>query len=424
MHYRQSIDAALNLAIGDAGVDPAALQSLLSGIPAIADTLQQRATNGELAFLTEPARSDDLALIEHWADHIRDGFAHLVVLGTGGSSLGGMALASLRAPRFLPAGTSLHFIDNSDPDTLQQALEQLPLADTFFLVVSKSGSTTETLAQWMLVLQAMRTAGLSAKDQCLVLTLPQDNPLRRLAEAWAVPLLDHDPAIGGRFSVLSVVGLLPAAVAGLDIRALRSGAEEVMQQCWRDPAASPAAIGAALLVAAMRQGRNINILLPYGDRLRLLGRWYRQLWAESIGKNGQGSTPVCALGAVDQHSQLQLWLDGPRDRLITFIACESAETGAAISPQTAAQAGMEWLGGHSLGDIIAAQWRATAETLTRHKVAQRQLVLDDMSESSVGALLQHFMLETAFAAGLSGVDAFDQPAVEEGKQLTRDLLSG
>jgi glucose-6-phosphate isomerase len=241
-----------------------------------------------------------------------------------------------------------------------------------------------------------------------------------------VTVLEHDPGIGGRFSVLSNVGLLPAAMLGLDIAAIRKGAGRALAAVLSGkPAAEvPSALGAALNVALAPQGKTIAVLMAYADRLERFSRWYTQLWAESLGKDGHGTTPIGALGPVDQHSQLQLFIAGPRDKLFTVVTVGTAGLGPRIDAQLAAQAGEPDLGGKTIGDLVAAQGRATAETLARNGCPVRTLHLEKLDAESLGELLMHFMLETIVAADLLGVDAFDQPAVEEGKVLAKQYLAG
>ena len=269
----------------------------------------------------------------------------------------------------------------------------------------------------------LQKGGFPVDQHCLAITTLGRNPLRIIAEKYALPTMEHDAELGGRFSVLSVVGLLPAALAGLNITALREGAESVMRDLTTNGAKAAPAAGAALQYALLQSGKNISVLMPYADRLENFGRWYQQLWAESIGKNGQGSTPVRALGAVDQHSQLQLYLDGPRDKFITLLSTSPQGHGAVIDAALAAEAGVESIAGQPLGNILAAQQQGTATTLTRAGVPLRQITLPALNETALGALLQHFMMETVLMAGLLEVNAFDQPAVEESKALAREWLA-
>jgi glucose-6-phosphate isomerase len=281
------------------------------------------------------------------------------------------------------------------------------------------------------VLAAVREAGLAARSGDLFVGISEveksgkTNGLRALL-GRAVPVLEHDPGIGGRYSVLSNVGLLSAAVLGLDIKAVRAGAAAVLAPvlAGKKAAEVPAALGAALNIALARQGKTIAVLMAYADRLERFSRWYTQLWAESLGKDGKGTTPIGALGPVDQHSQLQLFIAGPRDKLFTVVTVASAGLGPRIDPELARRAGEPELGGKTIGDLVAAQGRATAETLAKNGCPVRTIHLDRLDEHSLGALMMHFMLETIIAARLIGVDAFDQPAVEEGKVLAKRYLAG
>jgi glucose-6-phosphate isomerase len=237
-------------------------------------------------------------------------------------------------------------------------------------------------------------------------------------------MLDHDPDVGGRFSVLTNVGLLPAAILGLDIEAIRAGAANALEPVLaeRPPAEVPAAVGAALAVT-LAETKSIAVMMAYADRLERFTRWYVQLWAESLGKQGKGTTPIAALGPVDQHSQLQLYNAGPRDKLFTIVTIGAAGRGPRIPADLAKLAGEPDFAGKTMGDLVAAQGRATTETLAKNGCPVRTIHLDRLDERSLGELLMHFMLETIIAAHLLGVDPFDQPAVEEGKVLAKRYLA-
>jgi glucose-6-phosphate isomerase len=281
------------------------------------------------------------------------------------------------------------------------------------------------------LLAALKAAMLQSRipDVCLGVSEPakagKRNGLRELLSAHGIAMLDHDPEIGGRFSVLSNVGLLPAAMLGLDIGAVREGASRALAPVLADkpPADVPAAVGAAL-AAALASGKPISVMMAYADRLERFTKWYVQLWAESLGKNGKGTTPLAALGPVDQHSQLQLFIGGPRDKLFTVITQrDAAGAGPLIPADLAKLAGEESFAGKSIGDLVAAQGRATAETLAKNGCPVRSIEVETLDERNLGELLMHFMLETIIAARLLGVDAFDQPAVEEGKVLAKKYLT-
>ena len=276
----------------------------------------------------------------------------------------------------------------------------------------------------------MKQAGLEARIGELFFGISEAvkagkrNGLRDLLGS-SVEILEHDPGIGGRYSGLSNVGLLPAAILGLDIAAIRAGAAMALAPVLaKRPAADvPSALGAALNVAAAGAGKNIAVLMAYADKLERFSRWYVQLWAESLGKDGKGTTPLGALGPVDQHSQLQLFIAGPRDKLFTVITTGTKGQGPRIDAELAKRAGEPDLGGRTMGDLVAAQGRATAETLAKNGCPVRTMHVETLNEESLGALMMHFMLETMIAAHLIGVDAFDQPAVEEGKVLAKQYLA-
>ena len=277
------------------------------------------------------------------------------------------------------------------------------------------------------VIAALKAAKRDPHDHFVGISEPlkpgKANGLRDLLAPHGVPILDHDPGVGGRFSVLSNVGLLPAAVCGLDIGAIRAGAAAALAPVLegKKPDDVPAAVGAALAVAA---NKPIAVMMAYADRLDRFTRWYVQLWAESLGKDGKGSTPLAALGPVDQHSQLQLFMAGPRDKLFTIVTVGAAGRGPRIEAELARRAGEPGLGGKTIGDLVAAQGRATAETLAKNGCPVRTMHLDMLDEAALGELLMHFMLETIIAAHLIGVDPFDQPAVEQGKVLAKKYLAG
>jgi glucose-6-phosphate isomerase len=387
-----------------------------------------------------PEWRDDIAAAREALEKLTHGARTLVFFGTGGSSLGGQTLAQLGGWGI--PGDDKHdsetrprtrFYDNLDARTLEAALSSLDLKTTRFVVISKSGGTPETLVQLIAAIDAVRQAGLADRisDLFLAVTEPQakgaSNGLRALCENLGVPTLDHDPNIGGRFSGLTNVGLLPALARGLDVEALREGASSVVEDLLKAKTASEfaPAIGAAVTVGlAEERGIRANIMLPYADRLSRFAAWYVQLWGESLGKDGKGTTPVAALGPVDQHSQLQLYLDGTPQHLITVIREACAGRGPRVPQDLAKLAGAAYLSGHAAGDLVAAQQRAIPEAVSAAGRPVRTIDLDPLDEHTLGALMMHFMLETILSAHLLGVDPFDQPAVESGKILTRRYLAG
>ncbi len=416
--YRQDLSRCSGVAGSDA------FERALAGTAEGLAALRRAYDDGSLPLLRLPEAQGDLAMIEARAEHHREHADDVVILGTGGSSLGGQALYALADSGFGPSGDSprLHFLDNIDPHTFDHLFRSLDLARTDFLAISKSGGTAETLLQFLVCLEALadNVGREGAAPHVTVIAEPGANPLRALAESWDFTVIDHDPGIGGRYAALTPVGLLPAVIAGLDPAALREGAHQVLHGTLnaRTPGASGPALGAALNVAAGRS----TVLAAYADRLLPFTMWFRQLWAESLGKDGKGTLPVPATGAVDQHSQLQLWLDGPDDKLFTVVTAETAGRGRIVPPALVEDGRLEWLAGRSMGDLLDAEARATVETLAQKGRPVRQLLLERIDEAALGALMMHFMLETILAAHLLGVDPFDQPAVEQGKVLARDYL--
>lgn len=249
--------------------------------------------------------------------------------------------------------------------------------------------------------------------------------MRRLAEQHGFPVLDHHPALGGRYSVLSNVGMLPAILFELDPIKIREGAWEVLSPIVNGAEAKNCApaLGAAVAVGLnMRKGINANIMMPYANRLAKFGNWYRQLWAESLGKEGKGTLPIASLGPVDQHSQLQLYLAGPNDKFHTLIVANQIGKGPKIAKSEVDDARLVYLAGRTIGDLIDAEQRATAQTLIKNGRPTRVIKLEALNERTLGALFMHFMLETIIAAHLLGVEPYDQPAVEEGKILAQRFL--
>lgn len=417
--YHHLTETCFSARIAGAGLGEDAFAQALDEAGAVLDELRARPKSGDYALLSLPHRDDDLAPLEAVADDYRARFDHVVVFGAGGSSLGGQTLCALAGD----TSPRLHFADNIDPDSFAGLLDGLDPAATGFIAISKSGATAETLAQTLIAINWLGED--RAASHMTAIVEPGTSPLRRLAERLAIAILDHDPGIAGRYSVLSLVGLLPALIAGLDVRALRRGAAMVLDVAFnaRHAGACPPAVGAAIAMGLLRE-HNIGqtVLMPYADALAPFGRWFRQLWAESLGKDGTGTTPIDAQGVTDQHSQLQLWLGGPNDKMFTLITLDRHGAGPMVPPSD--DEDLAYLAGRTLGDLMAAEQRATAETLAGHGRPVRLMHLETLDEHTLGALLMHFMLETIITAGLMGVAPFGQPAVDDGKALARTYLAG
>ena len=411
MPVRQDVASCFAGAGRPGGIERAAFEALLADTGDALTQLGRWRDAGTHPFLAFAERRDDLDALAGRVNGWRARYRRLVVLGTGGASLGGRALAAVGADK-----ERVLFLDNADGDRLERVLGAPDRDETGFLIASKSGATAETLAQALLVLDV------AEPTRVTVITQPGDSPLRRLADRFGLQTLDHHPALGGRYAALSAVGLLPAMVAGIDPAAARKGAHEVLSAALEAPESSAPAVGAALAVAAMRAWpRAATVLMPYGPGLHPFGLWYRQLWAESLGKQGRGSLPILAPGPVDQHSQLQLFLDGPGGMFFTLLEAPDPVP-RRVDAALAESAGAGYLGGRSMGALIAAQAEVTARMLVEAGRPVRRLRVPAADERAIGGLMMHFMLETVIAAHLLGVDPFDQPAVERGKGMVRRHL--
>jgi glucose-6-phosphate isomerase len=415
--FSLSLDLALS---GKGAPARAAYDGSLQRADAALIWLRQQAADKSLELLGIPARKDDLKAAQKVAAGIK-GTKTVAVLGIGGSSLGGQALTALRK------NPGVEFHDNPDPFSWSAALGRFDLKKTHFIAISKSGGTAETLMQVLTAAEALKQAGVKAlKKHFTIVTEPHQSALADFADAIGAARLDHPTGVGGRYSVLTVVGLLPAILMGIDVKALRAGAAAVLAETLaaKSAADSPAATGAALHHALASENRlATTILWPYVDHLAVFGGWWRQLWAESLGKDGKGSTPVSVLGPVDQHSQLQLFRDGPGNALFTIVTVDTKGKGP-MAPRAAAKSlKLDYLAGKRLGDLVEAESRATAQTLFKNGRPVRVIHVPQVDAFDMGALMMHFMLETIIMGKLMGVDPFNQPGVEEGKILARQYLA-
>jgi glucose-6-phosphate isomerase len=428
----------MEAAIGAAGLESSAFQSRLAKLDKALASLKEHYEAGTLPLLNIPEQSADIDAAADALARLNEGAKTLVFFGTGGSSLGGQMIAQLGG-WFIPGEQRqdqtrrprTRFYDNLDPRTLEASFSILDMERTRFIIISKSGNTPETLVQFFTALQRVKEAGLEDKIPQLFLGLTEparegvQNGLRTVCEAHAIPVLDHHPGIGGRYAGLSNVGLLPALARGLDANAIRTGAAEVVSKLLSaDDAGSFApAIGAAVSIGlAQDKGTRIHVMMPYSDRLSRFADWYVQLAGESLGKGTKGFTPVAALGPVDQHSKLQLYLDGPRDHLVTVLRTKCKGLGPVVDAGLAEQAGAAYLGGYSAGDLVAAQQRAIPQALIDAGRPVRTIDTERLDETTLGGLMMHFMLEVILSSHLLEIDPFDQPAVEAGKVLTRRNL--
>ena len=405
--------------------------------------LRDRRVAGDLEVLDLPYRRQELSRIRELAGECRS-VDNFIVLGIGGSALGARALyeACLPAqynllPRDRRGAPRLFVAENVDPESLAALFEIAPPERSIYNVISKSGTTIETIAQFLVVWEQLRASlGASFQDRVIVTTDPDRGFLRRLASDRGLRSLTVPTRVGGRYSVLSAVGLLPAAVAGIEPEALLAGAERMDERCrsldWRE---NPALALAAVHVQMDRsKGKSVAVMVPYSDALRSFAEWFCQLWGESLGKRSTpsgearspvGQTPVRAVGATDQHSQLQLWVEGPNDKLITFVAVASPRAEIVIPATSLAELEDDRLGhisGHGIGELLSLERSATELVLAG---AERPVLVLDVPCLGADAMGQMLYLYewAAIAAGiLYHVNPFDQPGVEEGKELTHAAM--
>lgn len=352
------------------------------------------------------------------------GCRRLVVIGIGGSDLGARALVgALGRPE---KAFDVQFLGTPDPDAVSAFISK-PGAwwkQTALYCVSKSGTTMETISTFLALRESLvKAVGMKSHAARVVITTDpvEENPLWALAKEQGYAVLEHPLAVGGRFSVLSVVGLFPAVCAGVDVKAVLAGAKQ-MEETRRIEGSRHLSARFASNQFLSLPGRPIQVLMPYAERLTECGRWYRQLWAESLGKEGQGPTPIASVGPVDQHSQLQLYQDGPHDKTITFVEVARFLAEKVRVPKKGVPEAYRALAGLSFAEIVRAERAGTAAALTKHQQPNATVVLRAVDAPSVGAFLQCLMQSTVLMAALMGIDAYDQPGVEESKRQTRSIL--
>jgi glucose-6-phosphate isomerase len=420
--YTQDLEGTIGLA----GLPEDQLIELTSSLGNDLSDLQIARENGENEILALADKTDDLEEIVEIAARICVSAETVVILGTGGSSLGGQTLVRLADHGFgpRPGRPRVIFFDNVDPVTFAAFFSSADPSNIHFIAISKSGSTAETVLQTQTCISWLKAySRIAPKDVFTIITEAKPSLLSKIADVHGIPRISHSAAIGGRYSALSTVGLLPAAIAGLEVASIRKAAAASMDASLKSiPRESPAALGAAVNVG-LSQVKNIktSVLMPYVDALQPFTFWYRQLWAESLGKDANGTLPVNALGTVDQHSQLQLYLGGPNDKFFSLVFAE--KNNSTEIPSLSNEIDLGYLDRKSFGDLLGASQRATAETLIRHGRPTRIFHIQQPNEEAVGALMAHYMLETMLTARLLGVNPFDQPAVEESKALARNYLA-
>ena len=409
-------------------------------LPVIAECNKQR-QDGVIPYRDLPYNKDYPASVKAVAEEIKDGCENFVVLGIGGSALGNIALQTALNPAMYNLdekqrkGPRLFVFDNVDPMQLGSFLSWVgdKLDKTIFNVISKSGRTAETAAQFLVIrkmlLEAIGEEGF--KKQVVATTDANAGTMRKIADEAGLRTLVVPDGVGGRFSVLSPVGLLSAAVCGIDIDQLLAGAAAMDELCSKeDFYANPAALNAAINWHFYNRGKPISVMMPYSYALKDLSDWYRQLWAESLGKTNDlegnevfvGPTPVKALGTTDQHSQVQLYREGPNDKLFTFLQVQNFSQEVVIGSEPAVAPELGYLSGQKMSKLLNSEKLATEYALLHDKRPCLTVLFDEINPYTIGQFIYLFEVTTSITGLLFGIDAYDQPAVELGKEATFALM--
>lgn len=409
------LDALIEL--GFYGLPWSRLKEEESKIPEFLIRFRER----DQGFLNLPRSKAMLLLAKQLAEKKRR-FRDIVVLGIGGSALGVSCLRdALKGPYWNLKNSGqrgglprLFVLDNLD--TVGDIESLIELKDTLFVVITKSGTTPETMAQYFYFKDKV------SKEQFVFITDPESGELRKIGDEMDIPMLDIPQNVGGRFSVLSPVGLFPAALLGMDLEALLKGAEDMIRS-FESPELElnlPFQIASVQYLLEWERGIPMTVLMPYSSKLHTFAGWYAQLLAESIGKEGRGLTPISALGVTDQHSQLQLYNEGPTDKLLCFVEVEKEE-----SPQIPAveNGKLSYLSGLHFHELLLTEKRGTAQAVSEYKKPNLTIQIPEVNAYELGQLFMFFECSVAFLGEYYRINAFDQPGVELSKQLTRELLS-
>ncbi|MFT6333180.1 MAG: glucose-6-phosphate isomerase [Lentimonas sp.] len=376
---------------------------------------KEKIKNQKIAPLEISLEDNDLEEIENLAAKINQNFRKIVVLAVGGSSLGGKTLCAIDNN----SSQKIKFLESIDGQTIFNNLNNVDLKETAFLVISKSGQTVETTCQALILIELFKKNKIdNFAHNFFFITQNKESGLGRIAQQIGSEIYHHPNDIGGRFSYLSIVGLLPAAICGLNIRKIRNGAQQILNNFLTEDQNHIDHISACQLYL-FDQKYSSNVIMPYIDSLKDFTDWYRQLWAESLGKEGCGSTPINSMGTIDQHSQLQLYLEGPKDKFFTFITNKKPVNNFDVIDLPNCPT---LFGGKKLGEIVKIEQDSTIEVLNQKSTPIRVFEFDKLDEESLSALMMQMFLETIIISYAQNINPFDQPAVELRKDLARKYL--
>lgn len=445
------IARALSNAVGaEHGVSPKELDEIAPRVQQLHRILQQERAEGKYGFydLYRDKATREQVKTEA-ARFLAKGYENLVVLGIGGSALGITALKTALLPPYynmLSRGARkgcprLFVMDNIDPITFKQMLKMCAPQKTLFVAISKSGETAETMSQMMIVLDVLekKVGKDKVKDHLVVTTSPKGpnapkSLMHPVAEAYGLTSFAIPLNVGGRFSVFTPVGLFPAAMLGMDLDAMAEGCAAMDARCTKtDVQENPAYLRAAMhYLLDTQKGKHLSVMMPYADGLKDVADWYCQLWAESLGKEHDfegnvvhtGQTPVKALGATDQHSQVQLYREGPNDKVFNLLEVAKFDKTLKIPANLEYISELAYLRGKSMNKLMAAEYRGTVDALKVSKRPVIRVTLPRLNANTVAQLLYMLEVETAMAGRLYNINAFNQPGVEEGKKIARRLMGG
>jgi len=423
------------------GVTPEQLKAFAEETSPLIQKLNKDRKAGQTPYRDLPFNARIAKQVKGIVDELKGRCENLVVLGIGGSALGNIALQTALNPYMhnlddaQRPGPRLFVFDNIDPDQLGSFLDWVgdKLDRTIFNVISKSGRTAETASQFLIIRQLLldKLGSEGFQNQVVATTDPEQGTLRKIAAVENLRCLEVPQGVGGRFSVLSAVGLFSAAMCGIDIDSLLKGARDMdARLSCEDFFKNPAAINAAVHYHFYGRGKKISVMMPYSYALKDLADWYRQLWAESLGKAKDllgnevhiGPTPIKALGATDQHSQIQLYREGPNDKLFTFLQVNTFEKDIRIGPAPDSAPELGFLSGANLSTLLNSEKRATEYALLTDKRPCLTVIFDRVNAYTIGQFIYLFEVTTSLAGAFFGINAYDQPAVELGKKATFALM--
>ncbi len=440
MSIRLNYNNMMSAVVGEHGITEQELESLEEAAKAAFCTVEKQRGLNMQEWMNLPYNQDEVvAQINATAKRLREQCEFFVVLGIGGSALGPITLFNAlkhlyynELPREVRKGPRFYVIDNVDPERMNALFDIIDLQKTVFNVITKSGSTSETMSQYLIVMDMLKEKfGADASKHIIATTSHATGNLIKLSKQHGFETFYIPDGVGGRFSVLSPVGLLPAAVLGIDIAKLLEGARYMDEKCQVDDLyQNPALVCAVLQHISVKQGKNVSVMLPYADSLKFVADWYCQLWAESLGKEvdndgkivNAGQTPVKALGVTDQHSQIQLYNEGPFDKVITFLEVENFRGECDIPFGCEEYPNVNFLCGHSLNELMSKELFATRYNLTKRGRSNYTIAMDKVDEFNIGALMYLLQMQTAYAGALLKVNAYNQPGVEGGKNATYALF--